>query len=327
MGIYNKLRNTLFLDSLIIFMFISITLVSLYTFYSLSFNFGWIDDFTIQISERTIRANMDVFSYSPLQNISIISDLDAHITGTGMMTTPSEFSNVYRHLSHHPSWILNSILINLGRTGQVFLIAVGVIIATTAYKDKGRILEASKINGITKKQILTALCFVIALIFVASMLGMIVGYIRYNQVRDTAEMHLIMRLYDIENLWIPNVSYYAQAMLGTVIHLLSCAIFGIFIGHLLKNNVIAIVALFFVTNFFFSFLILFPLTPFYFLFRVSGYFILSTQFLIMPADNFILTLSLFILYLILILFISNMLMRLHLKIKNRLSAKEHQWDA
>ncbi|MCL2853427.1 MAG: hypothetical protein FWE20_10430 [Defluviitaleaceae bacterium] len=249
---------------------------------------------------------MDVFSNSPLQNIYVISGLNAQVTGAGFITTPTEFIRVYELLSHHPSWILNLALTRLMLVSQFNLILVGVIIAIVVY-NKGIAVEDSTVH-ILKKQILTIFYFAVALLFVVSILGMVIGYIRYRQVSLTEEMGLIMNLYAINELWIPDIPYYIQALLGTLIHLVSYTVFGLLIGHILRDFIFASVSLLFIANYFFSLLFLYPISPLYFLPRISGYFIMMPRgFPANPSGSFALSMLSLLTYLILIIFISKKL--------------------
>ncbi|MCL2616041.1 MAG: hypothetical protein FWD96_00185 [Defluviitaleaceae bacterium] len=303
-----------FVDKHLIFMFVSIIIVTLYTFYTSSFNMSRVDDFLIQMAEQTIQNNMDIFGNSPLQSVATIHISDIQVTGTAFITSTSEFNRIYELLSHHPSWILNEVLTRLIIISQFNLIIVGVITATTAYRNKDAAIE-NLLNNIFKNQVFIVFYFSVSLLLVTSIFGIGVGYFKYYQIRNTEEMYLIMSIYTtIESLWTPDMFYYLQALFGTLIHLLSYGFFGVFIGHLIKNTIIAIVGILYIVNYFFSLLILYPVSPFYFTPEISGYFIIMPRGLpALPGDNFILSLSMLALYLITILFLSNKLMIKHFK--------------
>jgi len=318
MLIYSKFKSKLFLDKYLIFMFASITVVTLYTLYTSIFDLtfaGWIDDFVIEVNRQRILNNMYIFGVSPLQNAPIIHASDFLDLGGGAITTigPIDFIQSYHLLSYHPSWILNSILTRLTITSHLSLVFTGIIIATFVYRNGSTVPKNMKTRDIIKKQILTALYFAMALLLIVSILGFVVGYIRYTQVRSTETMQLLMSLHNIENLWQPNMLYYMQAVFGTLIHLFSFAVFGIFIGHLLKEGLIAFASLLFLVNNF-SLLFNYPISPYYFLPRLSGYFIMPAfDFLVIIDDSFAFSLARLAIYLIIIVFISTKLLGLRLK--------------
>jgi len=315
MIIFSGLKDKLFIDKVSVFMFVCIVLITLYTLYtSMYANLEWVN-FFIESAPQTINRDMDIFGYSPLKNAYIIHGSDMQFSGGTISVTSNNFSHTYSILSFHPSWIFNNVLTRLVIVGQFNLILAGIIIATFIYKNKCTTTDNSKkpIN-ILKKQILAAICFIAALLIIVSALGLIIGHIRYNQVSQTEEIQLVLSLYEIEGLWMPDVLYYLQAMLGAFIYLLSCAIFGIFIGHLLKNSLIAFIIILSISSYFFSFLFIYPVSPFYFLIRFMSYFIMPVHgFPAMPSDNFMIPLLLLVLYLVLILFISKLIIGLRLK--------------
>ncbi|MCL2397572.1 MAG: hypothetical protein FWC93_05840, partial [Defluviitaleaceae bacterium] len=301
-NIYNMLKNRLYFDNVVMFIFICVILTILYTVYTWSFNFlsmGMLHDFSAQMIEQTITRNMDIFGVSPLR-------------GEAFHTMPSEFFQAYQVLSNHPSWILNWVLIRATWIGQVTLMLTGIAIATMAYRNKNETSENIKTFGVLKKQMFTVFCFVAALLVVVSVLGIATGYFRYFQMRGTEEMQMLLGLYEIEGLWRPNLLYYISAISWTFVHLLSCAIFGIFVGHLFKNALLAFIAFYMITTYFIGFS--FYITPVYFLQGLSGYFIMAVGgFPTTPGDSFIFSLLLLMLYLVAIIFASKKLLDLRFR--------------
>ena len=313
MTLYQRVKRKLYLDKTIIFIFACITLVSIYRFYESSFNLDLIDVILIQEFERVIIANQETFSNSPLPDIFAHSRFSFLITESDFGIS-YDFPHIYDMLAFHPAWVLNSVIDWLIIIGQFNIIFVGALIATTAYKNKGTLLEELSINAILKKQLLTATCFVFALIVAVATFGTIAGHFKFHfQISHVEEMHKIMDIYDnIENLWRPGILYYMQALLGVFIILISGVFFGIFIGHILKSRAIALITLFFVANYFSTILFLYPISPFYFVPRISGYLVVARTFNI-PYESFIISLLLLVVYLGLIVFISKKVMGLRLK--------------
>ncbi|MCL1884228.1 MAG: hypothetical protein FWF81_10840 [Defluviitaleaceae bacterium] len=314
MNVLDMLRKQIIFDKKITFMLVSIIIVALYTFHTSSYNMGRINHFAIQAADEIIRSNSYVFSNSPLQNTSLINDTEVVVVGVGAVTMPTEFIRAYDILSYHPSWILNLILSKLMVISQFNLIIVGVIIASFSYKPKTQSLEDLNTNKIIKKSIITIFSFVALTIFIVSILGIFIGNWNYIQTRDTEEMSLIMDLFYRHDLWIPDIAYYIQAIMGTFIHLTSHAIFGFFVGWIIKNSVISIMLLLFIANYFFPLLFMYPFTPTYFFLRVSSFFMLTLGGLPpVSGTNFLISLFVLIAYLVIILLLSKIIIAKHIK--------------
>jgi len=315
MALYNKLKEKLFLNRYIIFLFVCIVIASLRSFDIWHFDIerlSWsFEAFSSQEIERRIMANVDVLQASPMQNLSLFEP-DSIIRRRGsVMTSESDFSMVYSILGFHPSWILNSVLTSL--LNSTVLIFIGILISTAIYRGKGVKSEGLKAFDILKKQVLAAFWLSFALVIVGSVIGSIWGYTRHHfQIRHLEEMQLLMALFEAHELWTPGIFYYAWAALGALIILTGNAIFGIFIGHVFKDIVFAILVAFTISSPFLI-IITFQLFPAFFLSNTAQYFIAPSRFMFWPTGGFAFNLSVAIVYLAVLMFISKKLIDFRLK--------------
>jgi hypothetical protein len=317
---YNKLKDYLFIDKLAVFMIICIAFVTLYNFNGIPWDTNrflqafMYEQSQFQSHESTIKNNIDVFTTSPLRNTSEINS-DARQVGIATFMTPTIFSQVYEFLAHHPSWILNSALTGLVSSGRFNSVFVGVLIATILYRKEKDAFKHLNSKSIIMKQIFTACCYVLALMLLVSVLGLIIGHIRYNlQMRGLEETQILFNLYETEGLWKPNLLYYAQAMIGVFICLFSYTVFGVFAGHLFKDCILALLSLFLISIYFSYLLTQYPVTPLYFIPRVIGFFMMTVPNFFAIADGGILwNMLLLVVYLAITVLISERIIHLRLK--------------
>ena|GEM_PF-1809780 len=340
MAFYSWLKSRLVLDKYLVIGCAVLVLIVLYQLYSLDYSTYTFTRLTeparVERHESLIRDNMDIFGNSPLINAPIVSPrfqvtevmMRFGIGGTGELGRAgtrfeiiyNDFTYAYRLMAYHPSWTLNTALARLIALSKFPLMFAGAYIAAYAYKNYMRISETQYIIGVLKKQLLTAAGVVSALIFVVSLLGAVVGVFRHVQLENShaEEMYRLMSLYTIEGLWIPDMLYYISVVAGTFIYLLSCAIFGLILGHVFKSLWFVIAVMVFISAFFhyysLMFLFLYPVTPFYLLARVSGYFIMAIGVIpIVPDGNPMFHMAVLVLYSVAAIFASFIIMKRRLK--------------
>lgn len=309
------LRNKLIENKYISLLFIAIIGVALFSAHRSAFNFWQIslDHFpeeTIAHSIQIVESNMDVFGYSPLQNPNMVAS-DVQDLGFGAsIVTPGFFSMHWDLLSHQREWILNQVLFDLMWTGQFNMMVFGVIVATGAYKI--RLTDGSRRTTIIK-QLGVITLFVAIVVTVTSLLGTAIGSARFAQISNTEEMILLAPLHSLEGVWSPDFGYYSLALLGVFIYLLSSAIFGLLIGHIVGDAVFGVLLLTITANYLGWVLSATPLTPFYFLFDIVGFFIFTNTAMFETGYNLVGNLLMLLTYLAVSVFLSKIIMGFRIK--------------
>jgi hypothetical protein len=265
-----------------------------------------------QVFEQTIAGNPDIFGQSPLRNVELLNQSVNHGTGGAV-----SISGIYRLLSFHPSWILNTVLTHLIMIGQFSAAFAGAIIATTLYSAKKVNSEERRSGTILIKQVLAAASFVLLSIIVLSIVGTIAGHILHStRIQDSVGFQFILNWHEVLSIWTPGVGYYAMALVGTFVFLLSATVFGIFVGHVIKNTGVALVFLFFLGTFFPMLLFFVPISPMFFMQRIIPHFILSDNFFMTVGDsNLWLNLAYLLLFLTCAMFISKKIIDFRLRTK------------
>lgn len=239
-----------------------------------------------------IESNMDIFGVSPFDNLYRIY---------------SDYLGVYTHrLELLPSWFFGAGIGHFLTTGGTFsAMVIGALIAAAAYNSKklglGLKLELDikkacpiKLVG---RQILMSFGFIAALLVFAFIVFAIAGGIYYFGARDNA---LVLAMNNIEGLWQPGLVYNMRVLAGAFILLASFAIFGIFLGHVFKRGMTAVLIASFIALFFWPDITAFVL-PYYFTGSVLAYFMLPGSIVVnYGGGSFIFHFAILVLYLVVI---------------------------
>jgi hypothetical protein len=259
-----------------------------------------------------IADNPDIFGQSPLRNVELLNPSENQSTGGEIPV----FS-IYRLLSFHPSWILNTVLTHLIMVGQFSAAFAGVILATALYSAKKINSVERRSGAILIKQILVAVCFVLLSIIVLSIVGTIAGHIMHStRIQNSVEFQYILNWHEVLSIWTPGIGYYMMALVGTFVFLCSVTVFGIFIGHVIKNTGAALVFLFFLGTYFSRLLFFEPISPMFFMQRIIPHFILSGNLFMTVGDsNLWLNLAFLFLFLTCAMFVSKKIIDFRLRTK------------
>lgn len=306
----NILKSKLLIDRYILFMFVVIVGLTLFrgheAYFGVFMQMLSGDPFPEQLVEHSVHiitSNMDVFGHSPMQNMDLIGGQDVQLSGAGaFIVSPGLFSTPYYFLSYQPEWILNRVLSELVVIAQFSMVMVGVFLATFIYRRK-----ESHNYGIVS-QLFTLVCFVVSVLLVVSVLGFGVGLARLNELSGMEEMLLIAPLHAIEGVWEPGFQYYAWALLGAFIHLASFSVFGLLVGHILKDALMAAIIMVVAVSYLFNVLFIHPITPFYFLPRLTNFFIFPIFPVHASNGSFISNLLALVIYLAVVIFLSKKIM-------------------
>ena len=296
-------------------MFIAIVIMTLTTYYtSIFFNLGLFENYELFIEslESLIRNNMHVFGVSPLHSVSYLIDPDVVFRGGSVMASPVEFNHVYWHFWAHPAWSLNEALDRLLIISQFNMVIAGIVIATAVYRNADALGDSA--FAVIRKQVIVTIYFSLMLIVVVS----IVGVLTWNlaiinaSTNHANQIYLLQSLHNIEGMWIPDATYYIGAIIGVFIQLFSIGILGVLVGHVLKDFVIAFVTVFFIFTYYFTFLISYVISPFYFLARITPYLIVRGVALGGAEGEFLLSIGMLIVYLLVVLLLSTLIIKLRL---------------
>lgn len=251
---------------------------------------------------RSINSNMEIFENNPKNYIATI---EKPINSGGVYMMPqNEVQVTYSVLSYHKSWLLNRILLIIMGRGQVYMNFMGILLATVIYSGNGSLKhdKAVSTKNIIKDQVLMMFIITIVVLVIGIILGLILGNVMYTgSLNETEQMKYLNDLYETKNIWMPNISYTVISILGTILYLITYTFVGFFIGHILKDRVLALLIMFLTANLWFSYALTLPITPLYFLHRVVS------KFIFIPG-GYLITISNFQYYYILILAIFMVLM-------------------
>ncbi|MCL2235224.1 MAG: hypothetical protein FWB98_02150 [Defluviitaleaceae bacterium] len=252
------------------------------------------------MASSTIRANMLVFGQSPFENLDLVYTIHPEqiLSGESISRLDLQFHWGYSALGNHPYWRLNTLLTNFIRTSLFTLTFAGIFIGTSKYRAEKESLQGKNAIYIIGRQVFTAFLFVLTLLVVLVAFGLIIDRIRYAQVSGSEGMMMLRSLYsDIDGLWRPDLAYHMQAALGVFLHMFGLAVFGIFLGHIFKEGLIALSVAAVVFMYFAHTLTVYPIGILYYLERLSPHFILSIGLVAGIDGSLFVTILQFILYL------------------------------
>ncbi|MCL2618940.1 MAG: hypothetical protein FWD98_07825, partial [Defluviitaleaceae bacterium] len=209
MRLYSALKQGLHIDKLVVFMFVSLLAATLFTYFTSGGGFfvDRLDYFFIGLVRETVELNLDVFTSSPLDSGFLLEE------GGRMRAPDVRFSHTYLALSHHPSWLLNSVLIRLMIIGRFNVLMAGIVIAAYVYRTDPLRFGNATAWCLMKWQVLTAVLSVVVLIGVTAVLGTAMGLVMYQQISGHEGMVFVRELYnETDGLWRPDAAYYARAL-------------------------------------------------------------------------------------------------------------------
>ncbi|SMP60704.1 hypothetical protein [Anoxynatronum buryatiense] len=210
-------------------------------------------------------------------------------SGQVMLSVQDDVMSTYSMLSLHQSWLMNRILLILMNRGQVYMAFIGMIIATGPYGNGMKADDRQNANAkqIVYKQLRALTISTISLLVVGLLLGLIVGSVRYaTALNHTEILQYVNGLYQEYSLWKPGITASITAGVGAFLYLLVYGIVGLFIGHIIKERIMALLIMFFTMNYWFVNALYIPVTPIYYLHRVIHRFIFNAGMNIITIPGF-----------------------------------------
>ncbi|PHS36478.1 MAG: hypothetical protein COA82_00430 [Alkaliphilus sp.] len=185
---------------------------------------------------RKVEDFSDIFMNNP-QNY--VAETKKPTRGQGaFFTSLDEVQSTYTSLSYHNSWLLNRILIIIMSRGQVYMVFVGILLATAVYTNKES-LNSDKYKpakSIIKKQMYKILAIIMCILIVGLVLGLILGNVMYSaSLNETEQIKYLNNLFIEKNIWNPDLIYTAISILGGMIYLFTYAVWGIIYWSYIKR--------------------------------------------------------------------------------------------